>query len=392
MDTKLIPVVVSLICIAIWPAPGQAAELCTDDNDCSGTDACIGGACVQPVPDPFAYATTAMTRWTSYVWAVQFPALFEPAAERCCFDYTGDAVDDDAFGAILGLMGPLAVFDDPPDVLMEQILQDGSLVKVFDWRELATDLVSGDVQLSVFDGEWTDATTHADRIAGQGRAAFLRSSFGPYGAFDQLNEGAVVAGLVDVTGNQFTLVLPWITGEMVTVHLQDPKLEAPVAYGVSPPDACAGLCSVNEDRGGGHTPQIVGGAKLGGILTADEMLTHTDNFYRGCDCAGVDPDSPVFVWEENTGLGTFDVSCTSNTGDPSGCDSADPCSDLTTTCSFIPIFGSTFDVDQNNNGVMDGWSIGIRLGFSGTTLDPIQVLFQDGFESGDTDAWSSSVP
>jgi len=392
MDTKLIPVAVSLLCIAFVPPLVQAAQLCTDDIDCSGSDACVGGACVPPVPDPFAYATEVVTRWSSYVWAVQFPALFEPTPEECCFDYTGDSLADDAFGAILGLMVPLAVFDDPPDVMMQQILQDGSLVKVFDWRELVPDLVSGDVQLSVFDGEWTDPTTHANRIVGQGHVAFLRSSFGPYGALDQLNAGTVATGLADVTGNQFTLVLPWVTGEMVTVHLQEPRLEASVAYGVSPPDACAGLCSVNEDRGGAHTPQIVGGAKLGGIVTADEMLTHTDNFYRQCDCAGVDPSSPVFVWQENTDTDTFEISCTSNTGDPSGCDPSDLCADLATTCSFIPFFGNTLDVDQNDNNVMDGWSIGLRLGFSGTILDPIDVLFYDGFESGDTMKWSSSVP
>ncbi len=392
MDTRLIQVVLILVCIAVAPSVVRAAELCTNSNQCSGSDACIGGACVPAVPNPFAYSTTATARWTSYVWAVQFPALFEPTSERCCFDYTGDGVDDDAFGSILGLLIPLAVFDDNPDVMVQQIVENGTMVKVFDWRELAPDLVSGDVQLSVFDGEWTDTATYGDRVDGQGRVAFLRSSFGPYGALDQLNEGPVAAGLVYVTGNQFTLTLPWMTGELVTVHLQQPRLESTVAFGVSPPDACAGLCSVNEDRGEDHTPQIVGGAKLGGILTADEMLTHTDAFYRQCDCAGVDPSSPVFVWEENTGLGTFEVSCTSNTGEPSGCDPADPCADLTMTCSTISIFGNTLDVDQNNNNINDGWSIGLRLGFSGTTLDPIPVLFYDDFETGDTSKWSTSVP
>jgi hypothetical protein len=392
MDTKVCPVVLALVCIAVAPLVGQAADLCTNNNQCSGSDACIGGACAPPVPDHFAYATTAMTRWSSYVWAVQFPALFEPVAERCCFDYTGDGVADDAFGAILGLMGPLGVFDVDPDVMVEQVLENGTLVKVFDWRELAPDLVSGDVQLSVFDGEWTDPTTHADRIVGQGHVAFRRSSFGPYGALDQLNAGTVTAGLVDVTGNQFTLMLPWITGELVLVHLQEPRLEAPAAYGQSLQDGCLGLCTVDEDRGEEHIPRIVVGAKLGGIVAADEMLTHMDAFYRQCACAGVDPTSPVFVWQENTDTGVFEISCTANTGDPLSCDSADPCANLTMMCSVIPIFGNTLDVDQDGNNVPDGWSIGLRLGFSGTTLDPIPVLFYDYFESGDTTKWSSSVP
>ena len=122
------------------------------------------------------------------------------------------------------------------------------------------------------------------------------------------------------------------------------------------------------------------------------MLTLTGDCYRQRGCAGVDPGSPVLTWEENTHTGAFDVSCTANVGDPSGCDSTDPRSELSTSCSFIPLFSNTFDVDQNSNGVMDGWSIGLRLGFSGTTLDPISVLFCDNFESGDTSKWSSSVP
>jgi len=392
METKLIPVVFCLVCIAFSPLAGQAAQPCTNNNQCSGSDACIGGACVPPVPDPFAYPTAAMTRWSSYVWAVQFPSLFEPVTERCCFDYTGDGVADDAFGAILGLLGSMPGAGAEPDVMVEQILENGTLVKVFDWRELAPDLVSGDVQLSVFDGEWTDSTIHGDRIVGHGHVAFRRSSFGPYGALDQLNAGTVTTGLVEVTGNQFTLVLPWMTGELVTVHLQEPRLEAPVTYGVSLPDGCLGLCTVNEDRGGGHTPQIVGGAQLGGIVTADEMLTHMDTLYRQCACAGVDAELPVLIWQENTNTAKFEISCTSNTGEPSSCDPADPCADLDTICSFIPLISNTLDVDLDKTGIPDGWSIGLRLGFSGTTLDPLQVLFADGFESGNTSAWSSSVP
>ena len=165
------------------------------------------------------------------------------------------------------------------------------------------------VQLSVFDGEWTDSTIHEERIVGLGRVAFRLFSFGPYGALDQLNAGTVTSGLVEVTGNQLTLTLPWLTAGLVSVHLQEPRLEAPVTYGESLPDACLGLCTLDEDRGGGHTPQIVGGARLGGIITADEMLTHTDTFYRQCACAGVDPKMPVFVWQENTDMGSFEISC-----------------------------------------------------------------------------------
>ena len=390
MEPKLIPIVFALLFIVWSPMAADAAELCDSNLDCTSPNECIGGACVPPVPDPHAYVTDAMTRWSSYVWAVQLPALFEPDPELCCFDYNGDGVVDDAFGTILGLMTTLG---SDPVGSVDSALENGELVKVFDWRELAGDLVAGDVQLSIFDGLWTDSTIHADRIVGLGHVAFRRSSFGPFGALDQLNAGTVASGLVEVTGNQFTLALPWIfmDSDMVSVHLLEPRLEAPVVFGEPLQDSGLGLSTVDEDRGPSHTPQIVGGGKLGGVITADEMLTHMDNFYRQCACAGVNPGDPVLEWGENSSALTFDTSCTDNTGDPSLCDPDDPCSDLDMVCGLIGIFGGTLDVDLDGTGINESWSIGLRLGFAGTTLDPIQDIFADGFSSGDVSGWSSSV-
>ena len=391
MEPKLIPIVFTMLFIVWSPMAGDAAELCDGNEDCTSPDECIGGACVPPVPDLDAYVTDAMTRWSSYVWAVQFPQFFEPDPERCCFDYTGDGVADDAFGVFLASLAPMLGID--PVTSVNSAIENGELVKVFDWRELAGDLAAGDVQLSVFDGQWTDSTIHADRILGFGRMAFRRSSFGPFGALDQLNDGGVTSGLVEVTGNQFTLMLPglFIGDELVTVHLLETRMEAPVSYGEPLRDACLGLCTVDEDRGPSHTPQIVGGGKLGGVITADEMLTHMDNFYRQCACAGINPNDPVLEWEENSSAWTFDISCTSNTGDPSLCDPDDPCSDLDTICGLVAIFGGTLDVDLDVSGINESWSIGLRLGFAGTTLDPIQDIFADGFESGGTGAWSNGT-
>ncbi len=392
MKSSLIPIVSSLLCILWSPPAAGAADLCEDNDDCTSPDECIGGACVPPVPDPDAYITEAMSRWSSYAWAVQLPSLFEPDSERCCFDYTGDGVADDGFGLLVSSMVPLLNTD--PQALVNTALVDGELVKVFDWRELAPDLVSGDVQLSIFDGQWTDPAIHSYRILGLGHTAFRRTSFGPFGALDQLNDGGLNSGLVEVTGNQVTLMLPWffVGDELATLHLLEARMEAPVSYGEPLRDSCLGLCSVDEDRGAGHTPQIVGGGKLGGVITADEILTYMDNFYRQCACAGVDPGSPVLEWEENGTTMMFESSCSANTGNPSLCDPDDPCSDLTTVCGLlINVFGSSLDVDQDGTGINDAWSIGLRLAFAGTTLDPIQDIFADGFESGYTGTWSNGT-
>ena len=169
-----------------FPVLLLAAQPCTSDDDCYGFDACIGGACVPPVPDPDAYAVQAASRWSSYVRTVQFPALFDPV-EQCCFDYTGDGVPDDQFGVMLALV--VSFFGGDPAGAVQQTIEEGELVKVVDWRELAPDLAAGDVQLAVFDGGWNDAIPFADRRAGLGHTMLLRESFGPYGAIDQLNAG-----------------------------------------------------------------------------------------------------------------------------------------------------------------------------------------------------------
>jgi hypothetical protein len=272
--------VLTLACIASATVPGRAAVSCTSNADCTVADACIGDACVPPVPDPDAYVAEAKTRRSSYVWAVQFPALFEPTAELCCFDYTGDQNPDDAFGTVLALASSLPGTTDPR-VVVDAVLANGSFVKVFDWRELAPDLVSGDVKLSIFDGWWTDATTYPDRISGLGHVTFRLASFGPYGAFDQLNSGALATGLVDVTGNRFTVALPWISlpDHPFSIGLVQPRLEVPVFISGA---VCQGLCSLDEDRGAGHVPQhaLTNGFRQSGLRGSP--ITARTGWWGGC--------------------------------------------------------------------------------------------------------------
>jgi hypothetical protein len=325
---------------------------------------------------------------------VQLPATFEPVPWDCCFDYTGDGQPDDAFGTLLALAGTSGLGGDPT-VTINTALENGDFVKVFDWRELAPDLVAGDVQLSIFEGRWTDATSHTDRIQGLGRTTFLRSSFGPFGAHDQLNDGEVVTGLVTATGNQVTLGLPllFIGGDdLVEFHAYEPRLEAPVSYTARGRGTCTGLCTVDEEYDPPQVPGVVGGAKFGGVVVAVELLSHMDDFYRGCACAGVDPSEPVILWELDYNSFLLDIYCTDNYVDPGACDPEDPCFDLADVCAVIGILGNVFDVDLDNDLINESLSIGLRLGFAGTTLDPMSdEIFSDGFESGDTSAWSGGT-
>ena len=129
------------------------------------------------------------------------------------------------------------------------------------------------------------------------------------------------------------------------------------------------------------------------MIPAEDILVYMDAFYRSCACAGVDPTQPVIVWQENVGAGVFEVSCTDNTGDPSQCPPDDPCADLDTVCGVLPVLATALDIDHNDNGVNESYSAGLRLGFSGNSIDGVAgLLFADGFESGDTSEWSTTVP
>jgi hypothetical protein len=289
--------------------------------------------------------------------------------------------------------------EDPVEMTNTE-LEAGELVKIFDWRELATDLVAGDVQLSVFDGLWTDATAHADRITGLGRSSFRRSAFGPFGALDQLNAGSVSSGLVAAAGDRFSIDLPWPwpTPGLQTFVLHEPRLEVSVSYGEPPNDPCLGLCSIDIDPGPGHVPEVVGGARLGGAIPADQLLGPMDAFYSECDCvrpAGV-PPGPAIEWWEDPGTGNLRVACTFDPLEPGEpgytCEPEDPCGDMHEVCEFLPLFGLFLDVDLDETGINESMSVGLRLGFAGTTLDPMPEIFADGFELGGTTNWSNTTP
>lgn len=384
----LISVVVGLSLAVAAAVPLSAAQLCDGDDDCTGDDACIGGACVPPVDDPDAYAAAAALRRSSYWWAFQLPALFDPP-EACCFDFTGDGQPDDAFGGFVASLAQILGVDFNGS--LAQAIESGEAVAVMDWRELSSDLVSGDVQVSVFSGKIADGAPFADRQAGLGHYLLERSSFGPYGALSQLNDGSVATGQVDVTGDELRVVTLAPTGDVAEVALHDPILSAPVVFDDAPGASCHGLCTVDEDRGPSHVPQIVGGALLGGLVYSEEVYAGMDHYYRTCSCAGVDPTQPVITWGPS--FGAIRASCTSNTGDPALCPPEDPCSSLDDICLVLPFVGNELDIDRDGDSVDDSFSAGFRVAWSGAAIDGVtQELFLDGFESGDTTAWSSAVP
>jgi hypothetical protein len=378
-----------LIVVAAVSLPLVAAQHCTTSAECSGDDECIAGACVPPVPDPVAYAAAAAGRESSDWWLVQYPAIFDPE-QQCCFDLTGDAEIDDAYGVLLATFA-FVIGVPNADILdeVELYFQSGEVVNVMDWRELAPDLSSGDVQVALFDGQLVDpAIPFVDRTGGLGHVLLERSSFGPYGAFSQMNTGGVSAGTVSIEGNHLVLpvvLLPVPEIQLATVH--QPRLEAPMT--IDDP-ACAGVCTVNADFPAGWYPDIEAGARIGGLLDAEEVYALIDSYYRSCSCAGIDPYQPVLQW--NAIGGALSASCTANTGDWTGCIGT-PCESLEWLCTLVPYYAPFLDFDQDDDMVLDAFTAGFRVAWSGTAIDGVtDDLFIDNFESGDLSGWSSVVP
>lgn len=395
MNQVMKRLVVFLIALSSSAVP-FAAEFCVDTTDCNPGQECIGGGCVDPILSVPAEVAAMISRWTSVVRLTQIPAVFDPD-EVCCFDLDGDGSIDDANGSLLAALAPLLGNPDFNGTLLQNV-SDGQEIGFIDWRELDPGLAAGDVQFSWYPFDWVGEPDYATVVAGDGHLLVHDTAIGSHGSAEQFNDGGVVsAGEIDVKGNRITL--PSITasglsgpGVSELVTLYKPRLAAELAYDGNASAVCEGLCSVDEDRGGLHDPPLVGGARLGGLLSAVEQWQTLDRVLRACDCAGVDPTQPVVTWAPSGGR--LSATCTANTGgDPVGCDETPWCEQISTICLSLTVQSSTLDQDLDDDGILDSWSAGFRLGFSGVTVDgSTAMVFSDGFESGDTSIWSVAQP
>jgi len=369
--------------LSLFPGAGLS-QICVDDGDCSGDDACIAGLCIAPVDDPAAYAAAASARPSSYLRLLQLPALFEPDAEECCFDLDGDATIDDAFGNLLALQATLIEAD--YQGLLDEAIADLTLLRVFDWTELPAGLADGTARFSIFGALPADGVGQADLAAGTGSVILDRETFGEYGALEQFNDGVLASAVHAATGNGFSFTLPAETIELV-FSLRKPRVEVPLQESAG--GGCTGLCTIDEERAG-DSPSLVGGGKLGGLVLADEYLAAYDAFYRTCTCSVADPEEPVLFWGE--GASSYEVSCnTDNLLDPNDCDAGDPCGQLSTFCGTIAFLTTTLDADYDEDGIEDSWTAGFRFGLSGTQIDGVTLpleIFSDDFESGGTSRWT----
>jgi hypothetical protein len=360
-------------------------------SDCEAPQACVGGACVDPVDDLGQYADEAAGRPSSYFWSIQLPALY-PEVERCCFDYNGDAQrrPDDGLGSLLALVANLPQVNFDIQGTLDATIEDGTITLITDWRELPA--TSGDVRFSILlgsndldeDGEPDDPFADVDgecttgtRCGGDGTYALDPISFGTHGSQVQFNVGSLENGVLRAGPSTFqlTISIEALGSEPLLLTLQDAQIEAPITVQAN------GVRTVDQLRNAGTDDEFfAGGGKLGGVIDASEILGLLDEQFRLCTCAGIDPTQPVLAWELNELQGALDVYCTANTGDevnecdgnptdPEDPDDGPLCGQISTICGFASFIGGVLDVDRDNDGINESLSAGLRFAWAGAAID-----------------------
>ena len=301
----------------------------------------------------------------SYIWGMHFPALTDPT-EVCCFDYDNDGTMDDGLGDFLVTLQAQSTSNFQDGI--NQGILDNSIVKVFDWQNL--DVLQTN---QAFTFQYLDAQINNPNLTLQQRMDGFAEISIPTGQNDNFfsannNLGVITASASQVSGLlnlQFDAQQGLVPLTINTVKVNATLVENPSGKedGIYTEDLAA------------TNPTIVGGMKIGGILPSDEFLGILDAQYRTCSCAGVDPNQPLIT--TSIFFGTILVSCAQSGLTPENCATGSFCSSVNDFCSNAVGIGTTFDIDENNDGINDAYSVALRYGVSATSSG---IIYSDGFE------------
>jgi hypothetical protein len=301
----------------------------------------------------------------SYIWGMHFPALTDPS-EVCCFDYDNDGTLDDGLGYFLITLQAQSTSNFQDGI--NQGILDNSIVKVFDWQNF--DIFQTN---QTFTFQYLDAQINNPNLTLQQRMNGFAEISVPAGQNNNFfsainNSGSVTATASQVSGLlnlQFDAQQGLVPLTINTVKVNTTLMKNPIGKedGIYTEDFPA------------TNPTVVGGMKIGGILPSDEFLGVLDSQYRTCGCASVDPNQPLIT--TSIFLGTIIVSCAQSGLTPENCPIGSFCSSVNDFCSNAIGIGTTFDIDENNDGVNDAYSVALRYGASASSNG---IIYINGFE------------
>ncbi len=301
----------------------------------------------------------------SYVWGMHFPALTDPS-EVCCFDYDNDGTLDDGLGDFLITLQAQSTSNFQDGI--NQGILNNSIVKVFDWQNF--DIFQTNQS---FTFQYLDAQINNPSLTLQQRMDGFAEVSIPSGQNNNFFNATNNLGVVTATASQVSGLLNLqFDSQQGLVPLTINTVKVNTTLTQNPVGKEQGIYT--EDMSATN-PTVVGGMKIGGILPSDEFLGVLDSQYRTCSCAGVDPNQPLIA--TSIFFGTILVSCVQTGLTPENCVAGSFCSSVNDFCNNAVGIGTTFDIDENNDGINDAYSVALRYGVSATSDG---IIYSDGFE------------
>ncbi|TNF29342.1 MAG: hypothetical protein EP329_16010 [Deltaproteobacteria bacterium] len=329
-------------------AGAASCEYTSTETACEGGQICSGAACADP-GDPCDYAFDSKVSYITHLALGSQAAASAGAkpADDCCFDYTGDGVVDNKLGNILALAGTL--IGDLNATIQEQV-ESGSLVVLLETKNVTDAANSSDVTINGFLGEDADAdlTNNASGTASftVNNSSFKEGTKEPLISFS----GAEISSSVLTAGpSLFQLSIPILEGAVLSLAITQTRIEATVATGPNGEGLTMDGDVTDPDTGDAY------GAKLGGVITQDDLFAGINGFMDASCVTINDDDGKLVSFDSSTGK----WSCAKTADqDTSACEDGDPATQLGSYCGALLAF-IVPDVDTNDDGKKDAISIGI---------------------------------
>lgn len=327
-------------------------DACDEDEDCAEGQRCIGGACVDPVsPDEYAPAGA-----TGVAIEVEVPGVL---LDRCCFDFNGDGLDDNALSGFELLSGILG--SEPLEEAFASALEDGSLGYGFDLAETSegrADFAIMDVSVDL-DGDGEPDVEIDEIEEGDATLRITRSGLGGFGPLTQFRSARWDGVFLETSQSDLFLTLP--PGALLSLD------ERPARYRVQRARARAafriegsGLESVDEEL-----------LEIGGAIAAQDIVDTFNEAVPDCVCVSDDAPDLVRIDEGEEGLM---LSCNPRVSLVLCAGAEGACGQLPLLCESLPELSELlpWDVDLSGDGRFDAASIGLRM--TVTPATPLQRL------------------
>lgn len=324
-------------------------DACDEDDDCGDDQRCVGGACVDPLPAD-EYAPTGAT---GVAVEVLVPGVI---VDRCCFDFNGDGLDDNALSGFELLSGVLG--SDPLEDAFADSLEEGELGYGFDLEETS----DGRATLSMvevssdLDGDG-DPDVDIDEIEdGDATLRVTRGGLGNYGPLTQFPGARWDGETLATSQSEVLLTLP--PGALLSLS------ERPVRYRVQRARA-RGVFEVDDDELETREEEAL---EIGGAIAAQDIVDAFNEAVPECVCINDRAPDLIRIEEGEEGL---ELSCNPRVSLVLCAGAEGSCGQLPVLCETLPDLSGLlpWDVDLDGDGQYDAASIGLRMTIVPATLE-----------------------